>query len=81
MRVVVRPDAETDVNDASDWYDDRQVGLGRRFRNALIATKDVRRAIVEPFPYVVYFYVSGDQAVVLAVMHGRRHPRTWTKRR
>jgi len=42
---------------------------------------DIRRALVQRFPYAVYFRPLGDELVVLAVMHGRRLPRRWQSRR
>jgi plasmid stabilization system protein ParE len=42
--------------------------------------RGIRRVPVRRFPYVVYYRVEGDDTVVLAVLHGRRHPREWKKR-
>ncbi|TXL73636.1 hypothetical protein FHP25_20800 [Vineibacter terrae] len=42
---------------------------------------EVHRAVVRRFPFGIYFRVHGDDVVVLAVMHGRRHPRRWQSRR
>jgi plasmid stabilization system protein ParE len=42
---------------------------------------EIRRVRLRRFPYAIYFRVSGDEVVVLAVMHGRRHPRRWSSRR
>ena len=41
----------------------------------------VRRAMVPRFPYVIFFYVRDDVAIVLALAHGRRRPGYWSKRR
>lgn len=42
----------------------------------------VRRAVMpRPFPYVVFFYLRKDTAIVLAIAHGRRRPGYWTERR
>jgi len=41
---------------------------------------DVRRALLQTFPYAVYFRVSDDAVVVFAVLHLSRDPRTWRVR-
>jgi toxin ParE1/3/4 len=39
-RVVVRPDAQADVAEASKWYEARGEGLGVEFREAVIQVFD-----------------------------------------
>src|SRR5262245_6249084 len=38
--VVVRPDAQSDIAEAAEWYEARQQGLGREFREAVIHVLD-----------------------------------------
>ena len=93
-RVSFRPEAEAETLDTRDWYEGRQPGLGAAFRASLDQTlervaenpmlfrrvrAETRRALLERFPYAVYFRVVGDDIVVLAV-HGRQHPRRWQSR-
>jgi len=33
------------------------------------------------FPFGIYFRVERSQLVILAVIHGSRHPRRWRSRR
>ena len=57
--------------------------IDRIFSNLLMHAKvhgEMRRAILQRFPYAVYFRVVGEEIVVLAV-HGRQHPRRWQSRR
>jgi plasmid stabilization system protein ParE len=42
---------------------------------------DVRRAVMRQFPFGIYFRIAGNDIVVIAAMHGRRHPRRWAARR
>lgn len=94
--VIVRPLARRDIAGAARWYEEQSVGLGSRFLaavdDALAATaadpgrypavyRDVRRARIAVFPYGVYFVVRAGAVQVLAVTHGRRHPRRWQSRR
>jgi plasmid stabilization system protein ParE len=93
-RVSFRPEAEAETLETRDWYEGRRPGLGAEFRAALEATierigdnpmqfrlvrGDTRRAILNQFPYAVYFRVTEKDIVVLAV-HGRQHPRRWQSR-
>ena len=45
-----------------------------------LVSMDVRRALLPTFPYAVYFRVTDDAIVVLAVLHLRRDPRSWRAR-
>jgi len=93
-RILFRPEAEAETLETRDWYEDRRPGLGTEFRTALDETIDriagnptqfrrvrgeIRRAILSRFPYAVYFRVTGNDVVVLAV-NGRQHPRRWQSR-
>ena len=42
---------------------------------------DIRRALMGRFPFGVFFFVDGDAAVVMAVMHLHRNPDSWEERR
>src|SRR5918996_6076960 len=87
--VVFRRIAKREFDDAISWYQDRREGLGREFsvaveeqlgRIALSPNQfacvrgDVRRAVLQRFPYSIYFIVEDDRIVVLAVFHARRAP-------
>ncbi|HUG91950.1 MAG TPA: type II toxin-antitoxin system RelE/ParE family toxin, partial [Planctomycetaceae bacterium] len=88
--IVLRPEAQAEFNEASDWYEQQRLGLGVDFvrcvQHALDLIEelpqmyaqvfeDVRQAPVRRFPYSVLYRVETDQIVVLAVFHGRRDPR------
>jgi plasmid stabilization system protein ParE len=32
------------------------------------------------FPYSLFYRIIDDQVIVVACMHGRRHPRRWQSR-
>src|SRR3954468_7453467 len=85
---IVRPLAEADLEDAARWYEDERAGLAERFFSDVDRTfarirerplqfptvaGEVRRALLHTFPYAVYFRVSDQAAVVLAVLHLRRN--------
>ncbi len=89
LSVVFRRIAKREFDDAISWYQDRREGLGREFsvaveqllgRIALSPNQfacvrgDVRRAVLQRFPYSIYFIVEDDRIVVLAIFHARRAP-------
>lgn len=92
----LRP-AEEDALEAALWYDEQVAGLVDDFldevdaaveklsRNALIHRVrflDVRRASIKRFRfYGVYYLVRGDEVWVIAIEHGRRHPKHLQRRR
>lgn len=94
-RFIVRPLAEADLEDAARWYHDEQPGLADRFLSDVDRTferireqpfqfpavsLDVRRALLQTFPYAVYFRPFDEKIVVLGLMHLRRNPTVWRKR-
>lgn len=95
MRIIVRPAAAADIDDAAFWYDRQRPGLGTEFleavRNSLEAIaknprlypaihRDARRALLRRFPYGIYYRIYPDSIVVVACMHGRRDPKRWQSR-
>ena len=95
-RVLLRPEARTDALDAFGYYEQRRPGLGVEFREALdsafarivetpfahpIVHRDVHRALVTRFPYAVFYRVAPDSVIIIAILHGRMHPRRVRHRR
>lgn len=90
------PLAEQDAIGAALWYEERQRGLGEDFldeidravralgRDALlyrIRFADVRRAPLSRFKYYgIYYVIRSEEVWVLAIFHGRRHPRSLQRR-
>jgi plasmid stabilization system protein ParE len=88
-QLIIRPEAEADIAAAKKWYSARQMELGDQFLAAVESVldriskspeihapgyRDVRHTLLRRFPYVVYYRVLDDRIVVLAVLHGSRHP-------
>jgi len=89
------PEADLEMMEAAVIYETLQPDLGKRFlsevRNALnhiqinpqlypVIYLDVRKCITKTFPFKILFRRIGDQIVVMAVMHQRRHPDYWKRR-
>lgn len=96
VRLVFRPQARRELLEARAWYDDQRSGLGADFAHEadralaqMIRSPEafpgvyheIRRIRLHRFPYAIYYRLLADEAIVLAVMHGRRHPRRWQSRR
>ena len=96
LPVVFRPQAERELLEAEQWYEDRSPGLGRKFRTAVdqtvasvstrplsfpIVESEKRRALVSHFPYGLFFALIEDRVVVVGVLHSRRDPAVWKSRR
>ena len=94
-RFIVRPRAERDIQSAYDWYESQEPGLGEEFLKAAwkrldairdfpescpIIYRDVRRAVVSRFPYLVFYVVRPTQVSVLTLLHSSRSPATWPRR-
>jgi plasmid stabilization system protein ParE len=94
-RFILRARAERDVQSTFDWYESQRPGLGdeflvslrkqletvRRFLEAFpVLYRDVRRAVVSRFPYVVFYVVQPARVAVLAIVHQSRNPETWPRR-
>jgi plasmid stabilization system protein ParE len=92
--VIVRPRAQADIREAAFWYERQRPGLGVEFTlrfDALVERisqtplqfpeigSGVRRALLQRFPYAIYFVVSA-RPVIIAILHQRRHPDTWKQR-
>lgn len=89
MRVLFRPEARVDLFDAHDWYEARARGLGLEFARAFDAAlqaacrrplgfaeveEGCRRVVLRRFPYSLYYRVTGDALLVVAIFHHRRPP-------
>ena len=92
---IFRPAAAADVEEAYRWYEDQRAALGEEFLAAVstgveslarypegfpIDYRQTRRANLDRFPYSLFYRIVDDQIIVVACMHGRRHPRRWQSR-
>lgn len=88
--VVTRPAAAAEIEAAYRWYEKERAGLGSEFLEAVdgllrviaedperfpLAHKDVRRALLQRFPYSIFYRIVSSQIVVIACFHGKRNPK------
>ncbi len=96
MKVDFHPEAAEEFEAAVDWYEAREAGLGLDFAVEVHAairlaaampeawsrlSGNVRRVLVNRFPYGVLYEAESTRLLVLAVMHLRREPGYWMTRR
>jgi toxin ParE1/3/4 len=90
MRVSIQAETEEDIFDSYRWYEERDVGLGEEFlrsidaciatiqRNPLsypIVHKQIRRALLRKFPHGIFYFIDGENLIVIACFHIRRDPK------
>ncbi len=87
--VIFAHEAHAEALDSFLWYEGRRRGLGEIFKAELntaiqrvaeeplafpLYYRDLRRVLVQRFPYAVYYRTYPELVVVVAVFHGRRNP-------
>ncbi len=93
--LLVRPEAEEDLGQAYRWYESQRKGLGDDFllcvesglaritRNPERYRKmhgNIRRILIDRFPFGIFFIEDEHHLAVLAVLHARRNPKAWKDR-
>jgi plasmid stabilization system protein ParE len=87
--------AQTELDQAFEWYETQQKDLGVQFLNEfdaavrriisypesyILIEKDIRRCLVKRFPYGILYGRDADKIIVIAVAHLHRKPDYWTNR-
>jgi hypothetical protein len=88
-------DAEKELNDAIDYYNECQNGLGLEFAKEVYSiiqniisfpkawsslSRHTRRCLTNRFPYGIIYQVTADEIFIIAVMQLNREPDYWKKR-
>lgn len=91
----LHPIAEDELNQAADYYDDQQAGLGVEFVDEVYLTiqriiefpkawtslsKRSRRCMTNRFPYQVIYEIREESILILAIGHLHRKPGYWEDR-
>jgi plasmid stabilization system protein ParE len=95
MRLSYHPDAEAELVEAARFYERKLPGLGGLFRTEFdtavtrileaptrwrIVEMDIRRFLMQRFPYSILYRIEGETVRILVVKHHRRHPDYWKGR-
>jgi toxin ParE1/3/4 len=96
VKIVVRPAAAADIEDAFEWYHLKRTELADEFLQALrdavaevvdnpeaypVLHRNTRRIRLRRFPYGLFYRLYPGVIVIVACMHGRRDPLRWKSRR
>ena len=95
VNVVIAPEVEQDLAEASAWYESRRIGLGEELLTCVDASiaaicrmpemhptvhQQYRRGLVRRFPYAVFYEYAPSTVTVYAVLHTARDPNKWRQR-
>lgn len=96
-KIKIEPEAQEDIQEAIDWYNEQQKGLGRKFLLELkeffqhlrispffqIRYDEVRCLPLKKFPFMVHFTINeeNETVIVRAVFNTSRDPKIWSKRK
>jgi plasmid stabilization system protein ParE len=93
--VLFEPAASRELNEAADFYDLEQLGLGTAFLDAVQAALltvadnpqafplelgETRKCVVSRFPYSILYWFDGAVVHVSAIAHHKRRPGYWGDR-
>jgi plasmid stabilization system protein ParE len=79
-----------EAQEAYEYYENQQVGLGDRFKNEIDkcisyirknpnqfkkVKKEIREALLHKFPYLIVYKVIDEKIIVAAIFHTSRDPK------
>ncbi len=91
-KVKFAREAIIEFQDSVEWYESKADGLGLRFTDEIDSTleriklnpdsyqkvvKDIKRIMVNRFPYSLFYTIEKDILVILRVFHNKRKPIEW----
>jgi plasmid stabilization system protein ParE len=95
MIVSYHPKAADEYDEAIDYYEDCQAGLGKQFTQEIDASiklilafptawtlleGEIRRILIRRFPFGLLYISRDDEIYILAVMNLNRNPNYWKER-
>ena len=96
MSFAFHPEAAAEFNDAIEYYEEIELGLGYDFAIEVYSTiqrsvalprawpvidGEIRRSLVRRFPYGVLYSEDHEVIYIVAVMNLHRHPDYWKRRK
>lgn len=88
-RIIYTPEAEDDVANSYDWYENRELGLGEDFLRCVeaclftilrhpfifpVAVDEFRHAPIRRFPFEIFYEHFDDCIFVYSVFHCSQDP-------
>ncbi|MBI4028352.1 MAG: type II toxin-antitoxin system RelE/ParE family toxin [Verrucomicrobia bacterium] len=96
MNIIVLPQAAEEFDDTTDYYEQRQHGLGHCFRGEVdrhirwiaenaeiprLRSGGYRRVNLKVFPHYIAYVCVANMLWILAIAHGHRKPQYWIARK
>jgi len=87
--------AKQELKSAVDYYDSCSDGLGKQFALEIkkslshiaryphawtLVRNNVRRYIINRFPYVIIYYLDVNNIIIVAIMNSSQQPEYWINR-
>jgi plasmid stabilization system protein ParE len=95
MEIFHLDDAELELDDAFEWYENQVQGLGYDFLDEINKSlkrivqypdsceerdDEIKRCIVNRIPYGIVYGIDKDKIIVVAIAHLHRKPKYWFDR-
>lgn len=95
MKISFLDAAQSEFDDAIDYYDQRSLGLGFEFAEEVEQALEriehypeawsplssrVRRCLVNRFPYSVIYEIRPEIIIIVAIQHHHQEPESWRAR-
>lgn len=93
-RLIIKPQAEEDIQDIFNWYERKAEGLGEYFLEDLDSKiekikmqpeayqfhlADFRFAFLDRFPVSVHFKIESDTIFIFGVFPTAKNPKKWRR--
>ncbi len=94
--IIVRPEAEIELQEAFSWYETQSKGLGLEFVRSIDASlssiirspimyaviyRNIHRTLIRKFPFEIFYLIEQNKIIVIAFFHAKRNPKFWQKRK
>ncbi|MCG6133899.1 MAG: type II toxin-antitoxin system RelE/ParE family toxin [Nostoc sp. LLA-1] len=94
-KILITPEAELDLEDAYNWYEQQMMGLGSEFIRVVDASfstiqrnpfaypiiyEKVRRKLIRKFPYGLFYIIIDERISIIGSFHVKRDPQQWERR-
>jgi len=96
MKLHILQEAEEELSDAIQYYEDITPGLGVRLKNQVkqgihwiednfdlprVRPKGYRRVNCKSFPYYIAYFLREDEIFIVAIANGYKRPEYWIQRK
>jgi len=92
LESLIRSDAQREITETFQWYENQSNGLGTEFLRAVDAAiasierfpkafpkveGETRKILLRRFPYAIFYIVHLDIIAITGCYHQKRHPEIW----